>query len=414
MSTGRLPVRKPRLLVLASTYPRWQEDPEPGFVHELSRRLVDRFEVTVLCPHAPRAAAQEELDGVRVIRYRYAPERFETLVNGGGIVSNLRRSKWKMLLAPTFVLAQLMVAWRLVRGGGVDAIHAHWILPQGLVAVIASCARRGARVPVVVTSHGADLFALRGRVARALKRFVVTRTQTLTVVSGGMCTASLSLGVDPAKLHVASMGVDLTHRFTPDCSLERSRDEVLFVGRLVEKKGLRHLIDAMPRVIAMRPGAFLTVVGFGPELGERRAQVRRLGLEGRVHFVGALAQHELPALYRRAAVFVAPFVEAPHGDQEGLGLVVVEAAGCGCPVVVSDLPATRSFGTKSAGILRIPKADPNLIAEGILAVALPSPADLHDLRSRFDWSSRARRYAGLIQRLIEERSSGPGHVGSDA
>lgn len=407
-------MRKPRLLVLASTYPRWQRDPEPGFVHELSRRLVDRFEVTVLCPHAPRAAVREELDGVRVIRYRYAPERFEVLVNSGGIVANLRHSTWKMLLVPTFVLAQLMVAWRLVKGGGVDAIHAHWLLPQGLVAAIASCARRGARVPIVVTSHGADLFTLRGRVAQALKRLVVKRTNALTVVSDGMRAASLSLGVDPAKLHVESMGVDLTHLFTPDPYVERSRDEVLFVGRLVEKKGLRHLIEAMPRVIAMRPGAFLTVVGFGPELEERRAQVRRLGLEERVNFVGALAQHELPTLYRRAAVFVAPFVEARHGDQEGLGLVVVEAAGCGCPVVVSDLPATRSFATTSAGVRRIPKAEPKMIAEGILAATLPSSADLHDLRTRFDWSSRARSYAGLIQRLIEARFGRPARLGNDA
>src|SRR5689334_22160597 len=96
----------PRLLVLATTYPRWPGDPEPGFVHELSKRLADRFRVVALVPHAPGAKRRECMDGVEVVRYRYAPQRMETLVNDGGIVANLRRAKWKLLLVPGFVLAQ--------------------------------------------------------------------------------------------------------------------------------------------------------------------------------------------------------------------------------------------------------------------------------------------------------------------
>src|ERR1700735_2418201 len=96
------------LLVLASTYPRWRGDPEPGFVHELAKRLTDQFHVIAIVPAAPGAAAREILDDVEVIRYRYAPHRFETLVNDGGIVTNLRRHRWKVLLVPPFVLAQ---AW---------------------------------------------------------------------------------------------------------------------------------------------------------------------------------------------------------------------------------------------------------------------------------------------------------------
>ena len=99
---------RPRLLVLASTYPRWQGDAEPGFVHQLARRLVGAFDVAVLCPHAAGAPTDEEMDGVRVKRYRYAPSRFETLVNDGGIVTNLRRNPVKWLLVPGFLLGQFV------------------------------------------------------------------------------------------------------------------------------------------------------------------------------------------------------------------------------------------------------------------------------------------------------------------
>ena len=77
-STGKL-----RLLVLTSTFPRWHGDHEPAFVFDLARRLTDRFEVTVLAPHAPGALAEEYMDDVRVHRFRYAPERLELLAYEG-------------------------------------------------------------------------------------------------------------------------------------------------------------------------------------------------------------------------------------------------------------------------------------------------------------------------------------------
>ncbi|MDE1885521.1 MAG: glycosyltransferase family 4 protein, partial [Xanthomonadaceae bacterium] len=75
-------VTKPRLLVLTSMFPRWRDDTEPGFVFELCRRLAARFDVRVLAPHAPGAAMDELMDGVEVVRYRYAPQRLETLAYG--------------------------------------------------------------------------------------------------------------------------------------------------------------------------------------------------------------------------------------------------------------------------------------------------------------------------------------------
>ena len=125
---------RPTVLVLASTYPRWANDPEPAFVHEVCRRLVDRFEVIALVPDAPDADPDGLMDGVRVVRYRYAPRMLQTLVNNGGIATNLKRSPWKWLLVPTFVLMQYLAGRRMMRERRIDVIHAHWLLPQGLVA----------------------------------------------------------------------------------------------------------------------------------------------------------------------------------------------------------------------------------------------------------------------------------------
>lgn len=397
---------RPVLLVLASTYPRWSGDHEPGFVHELAKRLVDRFTVVAVVPSAPGALSHEILDGVEVIRYRYSPRRFETLVNDGGVVTNLRRHRWKMLLVPAFVFAQAWRAWRVLRTSHVDVIHAHWLVPQGLIAVLLSKLSRN-HPPVLVTSHGADLFALRGAFLDALKRFVVRKASAVTVVSEAMRGELARLGAAVDLIEVQPMGVDLTARFTPNPATRRSRDEILFVGRLVEKKGLRYLIDAMPEILRVHPAAYLTVVGFGPEEGARRAQVEGLGLQGKIHFAGALQQVDLPARYQQAAVFVAPFVEASTGDQEGLGLVCLEAAGCGCPVVMSDLPATRHVLSEGAGCIRVAPSDTAALAEAVTDVF--AHRDLHlggveahreQAAKRFDWGVVSRRYTSILEACV--------------
>jgi glycosyltransferase involved in cell wall biosynthesis len=393
---------RPRLLVLASTYPRWRDDPEPAFVHELARRLAGRFAVTALVPHAPGAAAAEDFDGVQVRRFRYAPARWETLVNDGGIVANLKRRPWKWLLVPPFLAALAWSAWREVRRLRPQVLHAHWLIPQG---VVAACLPGARRPRWLVTSHGADLYALRAWPLPALKRWVAGRADAITVVSHAMVDELARLGVDPGRVRVQPMGVDLRARFVPDPAVARDDDELLFVGRLVEKKGLRHLLAAMPAILAQRPSCRLTVAGFGPEEPALRAQCDALGIAGHVTFLGPVPQSALPALYRRAALFVAPFVEAAGGDQEGLGLVLVEAAGCGCPVIASDLPAVRDVIDD-----RVPPGDPAALAACILA-ALRDPqaraAQAAALRARLldrlDWDAVAAGYAALLESLAEAR-----------
>lgn len=394
---------KPTLLVLASTYPRWADDPEPGFVHELARRLTASFQVIVLCPHAAGARPCEMVDGVAVVRYRYAPASLETLVNNGGIVTNLRRHRWKLLLVPGFFLAQAWHAWRLCRQRKVNVIHAHWLIPQGLIAALLQILP-GPHTPFLVTSHGADLYALRARPLQALKRFVLHRAQSATVVSSAMRAVVEQLGGDLRKVHVLPMGVDMIGRFVPGDGSLRTSGELLFVGRLVEKKGLRHLLDALPAVINIRPDVHLTIAGFGPDEATLKARVAELGLQDSVRFLGAVAQKQLPSLYQRAALFVAPFVRAASGDQEGLPVALMEAVACGCPAIAGDVLGLQDiFGDHGHKCIVNPR-DRKALSEAILdrlsnmqhaqAQALAMRTTLLE---QLGWESIASRYAERLE-----------------
>jgi glycosyltransferase involved in cell wall biosynthesis len=392
---------KKNLLVIASTYPRWLGDHEPGFVHELSKRLTDKFNVIVICPHATGAKKSEVLEGVSVYRYRYAPADLETLVNDGGIVTNLKKSPWKVFLLPLFFIAQLICVRKVINNSNIDVVHAHWLIPQGLTLSVLSLFMK--LPPFLVTSHGADLFALRGRFFNTLKAFVTKKASKISVVSKVMKSELSILGVADNKIDIMPMGVDMNN-FTLNPEIIRSNNEILFVGRLVEKKGLCYLLSALPYIIAQHPNTFLTIIGFGPEEKALRAQSSHLNIEAKVNFIGAVKHENLAKYYQRASVFVAPFVESKSGDQEGLGLVLVEALSCGCPLVVSNIPACEDVISCIERANVFPAGNISLLAKAVCS-SLEDSANQHDerdqatLNNKFSWYNVASNYEQALNKL---------------
>ncbi|MBP7233311.1 MAG: glycosyltransferase, partial [Syntrophaceae bacterium] len=148
--------KRPRVLVLTSTFPRWENDPEPAFVFELSRRLTEKFEVTVLSPRTPGSKRREDIAGLRVIRFPYFFNRWEKLaMHGGGILNQLKTNPVYYLMIPFFLLGQLWAVVRLLRNQRFDLIHAHWLIPQGFIAAL-SLLMTGKKIPLLCTSHGGD------------------------------------------------------------------------------------------------------------------------------------------------------------------------------------------------------------------------------------------------------------------
>lgn len=400
---------KKRVLVLTSTFPRWQGDNEPPFVFELCRRLGSEFDILVLAPHADGAKRFERIDNIEVMRFRYFFSRCERLAYRGGILANLKQNRWRYLLLPFFFLSQLVALRRILRQQRIDLIHAHWLIPQGLTVAIAGMFTKN-MPPMVCTSHGGDLLGLNGQWLSLIKRWVIRRTSALTVVSNTMADCALSLGAKPEQLQTISMGVDTGTLFIPDPTTQRVDNEILFVGRLVEKKGCTYLLDAMPEILRQRPEVRLSIVGSGPEEEALKQQSDRLGVAHAVTFYGAVNNAEIPRLYRRATVFVAPSIITTQGDQEGLGLVLVEALACECPVVASDLPAIRDVIVHGDTGWLVPQKKPGAIAKAVtklfaepdLRRQLATDGRNHVIRN-FDWTIISRRYATLIDGLVQER-----------
>jgi len=392
------------LLVLTSTFPRWRGDSEPPFVFELSRRLADRFDVVVLAPHAPGAALSESMAGIEVQRFRYFSTTWQTLAYRGGILANLKQNRLRYLLVPFFLLAGFFATLRLLRGHRFDAIHAHWLIPNGLIAVMARATIRAPKPAVICTAHGSDLSSLKGPLFRWLQRLVISRADKLTVVSAALRGQVHAL-IPDIGVEAIPMGVDMEERFIPDTLAERSPNRLLFVGRLVEQKGVRHLIHAMRAIKRTHPQAVLDIIGEGPEraLLEQLAETEEMRESIRFH--GAVENAALPGWYAGAAVFVSPTLA------EGFGLTLVEAMACGCAVVVSDLPAVRDIVRDGETGLLCPPGNSDALAKSICFLldhsetrARMGKAGRESVRSRFDWSTVAERYAELIEGAVRGRA----------
>lgn len=390
-----------RLLVLASTYPRWAKDTNPPFVHELSKRLTAEFDVTVLTSGFSGAKRFELMDGVKVCRYRYFLRKHEVFA-GAGILPTLRKQSLYWFVLPFFVLGQLAGCMRLFWKHRFDVIHAHWILPQGLVAMVCKMLYG---TPYVITSHGGDIFG--ARQFDFLKRMVIRRADKVAAVSTAIRDEIHKL-VPGKDVSVLPMGVD-SEKFNPRRRSWRLKKQLgiagpmlLFVGRLAEKKGLRYLIDAMPGVLEKHPTAKLVVVGGGPLEQAHKRHVTALGIQKSVIFTGPIPNDDLPKYYATADVFVSP------SETEGFGLTFVEAIMSGCVPIGTRVGGIGDIIKDNVNGLSIDMRDDKSITRQILFLLNDADSQQHmsmNAKSSslfFSWDVSVSRYRELIKNLRRE------------
>ncbi len=361
-------VRAPlKVLFLTSSYPRSSDDSASVFLRYLADTLADRdIEIHVLAPAPARAEKSIEGD-VTVHRFQYFPAGLQKLAYGSGIMPNLARSPYLWIQVPFFLYAMAKTLIRLLRRERMSVIHAHWIIPQGLIAVLV---KRFFRTPVITTAHGADVFALRGKVKNGLKRLVISRSDAWTANSKATAGAAGGDSLMPAP-HIIPMGVDV--KLFSGGNRDRLRSQlpgddflVLFVGRLVEKKGCGDLLRAhalLPENLKLR--TTLWIVGDGDQRRDLELTAKNLGIGRKVRFWGTISNRALPEFYAAADLFIAPSIEASSGDTEGLGVVILEAfAGRVCVVATRSGGITSVVTDEITGLL-VEQRNPKALAEAM-------------------------------------------------
>lgn len=347
-------------------------------------------EVTLITSRYKDLPRREVIDGATVIRIP-AIRRYKDFC-----------SQWELVI---FGLAALVYGLGYTWRHKVDFIQAYFAVPSGFVAWVMSLVNRPpfrrASIPYAVYFGGSDIpGANPSRYKRIyplltpLLKAIWRRAEFRVVCSADL--ARLGRSVDPqSDFIVVPNGVE-TARFKPIERPPSARVKVLFIGRLIPRKGFQRVIRALPRLkeLARRPFE-IEVVGTGVARGELDDAAERQGVSDLIKYVGTVPYEKLEKSYQYADIFVLTSLS------EGMPSVILEAMGCALPIVASDVGGNNELVHEGENGYLIMGDDIEKLAQDLARLindeTLRAKFGLksRELSLKYDWSEIMRQYNEL-------------------
>jgi len=405
--------------------------PRVGYVLKVFPRFSETFILSELLAHQ-RAGLELEVFSL----YPPVEGRFhESLARLTAPVSYIERrgiraeQVWEELSAASAELPCFLEGVRAARGGdvrdvyqsiavaraalerGVEHLHAHF---ASAATTVARLAARFAGLSYSFTAHAKDIFHVdASREDLADKLSDAGAVVTVSDYNRSVLE-EISPGTPVSRIY---NGVELERYRYSDPS--RRPPVIAAVGRLVEKKGFRYLIDACARLTTRGVRFECRIAGTGELEEELRGHVCRLGLEERVKFLGPRSQDQVQQLVSDAAALAAPCVVATDGNRDGLPTVLVEAMALGTPCVATDVTGIPEIVHHGRTGLLAPQRDPVALADRLERL-LAESALRRDLalaaRRQIDASFDVDRNTVILRRFFTEAARGhrPAETSSDA
>lgn len=302
---------------------------------------------------------------------------------------------------------------------GIDIVH----IGDPVLAWLGVFLRAIFRVPIVITVHGLDLtypfFLYRLLVSRWVKSY--DRVICISRIAQTIC---LERGVDPARCQVVHPGVDVppisANKIESRAMLAqwlqddlRQSKLIVTVGRLVPRKGVYFFVKNVLPELARADRSFMyLIVGEGRDKRRIQAAIAEQNLESHVRLLGRVDARLMQMILQSSDLFVAPNIAQPN-DVEGFGLVVLEAAAQGCPVLVADLEGLRDTLPANCQDWMVPAGDAALWSSKIMA-CFQSPEHLQEwgkqvrefVSANFPWQKMGEEYWRVFQECVVDAQSG--------
>jgi glycosyltransferase involved in cell wall biosynthesis len=389
-----------KICMITSTYKLSESDVNVPFLVESVRRLVrSGASVHVFAP-SYEGCKSHEVDGVPVHRFRYFFKRWENLTHNQGAPNRIR-NPFYLLVAFFYIVFGLLHAVHFCRKHHFDVIHVHWPFPHGIWGYAAS---RLTGAPMVLTFHGAEIllckkyFFVKYFLQQALER-------AAAVACNSNFTAAEVSRLTRKPLHVIPFGCTVEGRLRAKDHHKPVKD-ILFVGRLITRKGLDYLLRAVPLLNAKMP-IKLHIVGDGNKASAWKALAAELKLGDTATFHGVVSNEDLARYYSAADVFVLPAIVDERGDTEGLGVVLVEAISFKTPVVACNVGGIPDVIIDEQTGLLVPEKDPAALAKAVERVLRDSELaarlaheGLRYANDYFDWDRITRLWLDIYRGVL--------------
>jgi len=359
-----------RLLALTSSYPKFPGDVTAPFIESISRALVARgHALDIILPEHPDLRRPEEA-GLRFLPYGYAPSpRWALWGYAQSLKADVRVRGAAFALAPLVASAVRRAVSDALTTRRYDAALLHWVVPN---AVLVVDILRAHRLPWVVSLHGSDVFvAERLAPLRALAGDALGGAGAVTACSSDLLERARHLGARRERSRRVPYGVDAA-AFSGESAAGATRRRlgvpdgavlVLAVGRLVEKKGFRYLVEAA----AHARGVHVVIAGGG----DLREDLERMAVSrgAPVALVGPLDRETVAAAMAAADIVAVPSVVDRAGNVDGLPNVLLEALGAGRAIVASRVAGIPDVVEDGVNGCLVPPGEPLALAEVLTRLA---------------------------------------------
>ncbi len=402
-----------KVLITSSFFPSSKSDHLPQFLLEQALALA-RLRPEVEFRYLAASRAQESMDSLslpdnlKVVRFNYFWPRRLQLLTEHGILSSIATHKLTLLTLPFLFLFEYLAIRKQIRLFQPDIVYSHWMLPQ---ALLAHNATKLADIKHVMTSHSSDIEILfrMGKPGRKLAIAILQSLSAFNVV--GERSRSFLLNHLPAdvstsilqKCIVLPMGVPDEFisqiRELKQKKIPVSKKELLFLGRLTEKKGVMYLLDALQVLKRRGIDTHLTIAGEGLQEAKIRRYVEHNNLSDIVTLTGFVSGNDKAELLAKSDIFILPSVTTPSMDREGLPVALIENMLCGNICLATDDSGAEDIISEDCNGFLVPSNDATAIANKLAEIISSDQDTLSRVSEsaqkdtqRLLWSELIRKY----------------------
>jgi glycosyltransferase involved in cell wall biosynthesis len=351
-----------RVLHVATAFQRSESDVITPWLTETLCQLRARGIEAEVFTSSYHGLDDQTIFDIPVHRFRYFLKSREDLTHDETTPDRMRKGILYKFMALCYVAAGYFAIAGLCRRRKYDIVHVHWPFPHALFGYAAKSAG-GCRV--VTSFYGVELRWVKSKLP-FLKSFLTWAARSADAVTAiSTYTAREVREISPRDVTIIPFGAALTESEQHETG-DRGpgTNDILFVGRLVERKGVKYLIEAL-KFLPGNLNARLVIVGSGSERPNLEAQAREMGVEGRVVFTGLISAEEKERRYEQCRVLVLPAIVDRKGDTEGLGVVLLEAMTHYKPVIASNLGGITDIVKHEQTGLLVPEKDARALAAAI-------------------------------------------------
>lgn len=393
------------VLVVTSSYPRYVNDTAGIFIHNLNVQLSRHYKIIVLAPYSKGLKKEEEIDGIKIVRFKQFP-----IFNFGfgnsdyGMFELIKKRPYYLIFLFTYYIYLFLNIKQLLKKEKIDLIHFHWLLPNSVIIIFLSLIR--VNVKTATTIHGSDYWAFNNKVIKNAKFFLMERMSKVITVSNAI--KKDILGNKPFKddfIQVIPMGVD-TQRFRLKLINYQSKPQysLLFVGKGNKSKGFDVLIESM--IILKKLNYNISLVAITQSIdNDLLNSLDSNFLNDFIKFTGRIPNIKTVDYYNNSDIFVLPSLS------EGWPVVVMEALSCGCICIVTDIPVFEEYKDKYEFLHVVEKSDPQALADKILQIFNNydyykkfKAAAREFAVNNFDWNIIAKKYLNVFEEVLNEKN----------